>query len=300
MTMLFLLSMILQIASRLLTICIFGMSVFPEHPLSPLILTGLVLGHIFSVFLLRKIICYKYYSAKLIGWRGFLDGILCAFGSVYCYVKIDFLQEKRAYQQDYQMRNVVQEKFWQRFAFNILILSEQIVMYVLIYINRSKMIIESSNRCVEFDIEFFILITGVIFVLGHLIEMSQHIFLNPFAKYRPRYNIRKLILYFSIACLSIVCISFLTKDLYVHYKKKDEYKNLFIPFITTMVVFALTVFTLNVDYLSNMIYDCLPYATRCNRHRDTYLNTLEIDRNSELIVSDVTDVPSNYINDVKM
>jgi len=74
----------------------------------------------------------------------------------------------------------------------------------------------------------------------------------------------------------------------MHYKKKDEYKNLFIPFITTMVVFALTVFTLNIDYLSNIIYDCLPYASKCKQKDDTKFYSVKIDRNSEMIVNDVT------------
>ena len=52
---LFLCAMILQIASRLLTICVFGMSVFPSNPFTPLILTGMIFVHIIVVFILQDI-----------------------------------------------------------------------------------------------------------------------------------------------------------------------------------------------------------------------------------------------------
>ena len=168
------------------------------------------------------------------------------------------------HKQKYELRYIVQEKFWHRFSFGGLIISEQVIMYIFIFrssLTPNRIIIESSNHCVDFDVKLFILVTSIIFVIGHLLEMIIHVFLNPFAKFRPRYELKKYALYVLMFCLTMVCSGCLIQFLYKHYEGMDKYKNMFVPFMTTLIMLCVTILTFNVDCYINIMYDCLKNLT---------------------------------------
>ena len=158
-------------------------------------------------------------------------------------------------------------------------------MYAFIFLNGStpdRILLGSASHPLHFDTKWFILITGITFVLGHLLEMIVHIFLNPFAKFRPRYAAKRCALYVIISGLSMVCIGFLTNFLHEQYAKMDEYKNLFIPFMTILVMGFVTTLTFHVDALCNFVHGCLMYVTSFKYRTNVGLNDFVIIRRKDV------------------
>ena len=252
---LFLFAIIFQISSRLLTISVFGMFMFPENPYTPLILTGLCFVHIFIVFTSRCLIGFKYFKGSFVTPMRIINCMLCAFGSVFSYAKIHFDKEDRfitetVYEDDpvdpgktQEFKNTVQEKFWQRFMFGTIIVGEQLIMYILI--------IFYGSAPSGFNVKLFITVTGAIFISGHLTEAILHLFFNPFARFRPYFWIKKMALSLTTAIFVTSCIGYALNILYHQYIERKEYQDLFIPIITILIMLGITIFTLKFDDVIN-------------------------------------------------
>ena len=224
---LFLFAIIFQISSRLLTISVFGMFMFPENPYTPLILTGFCFIHILIVFTSRYVIGMMHFSESFGTPISIVNCMLCAFGSVFSYAKIYFDKENR-FISDIEneeeqnidhgkakpFKNMVQEKFWQRLIFGVIIVVEQLTMYILI--------IYWGSVPTGFNVKLFILVTGAIFITGHLTESILHLFFNPFARFRPYYKIKKIILCLVAIFFVMSVLGYILHFLYIQYVEKKE------------------------------------------------------------------------------
>ena len=117
------------------------------------------------------------------------------------------------------------------------------------------MMITGGSCPTGFNLTLFIFVTGTIFITGHLIEAILHLFFNPFARFRPYFKIKKILLCCMIAIFVTFLFAYVMYFLYRQFVERKEYQGLFIPIITTIIMLGITIFTLHLDNICNYVME---------------------------------------------
>ena len=236
--LLYQLSTLLIITSRLTTIVVFGITVLPGDSLVPLYLVLMCFSHILVVCAMRYLIALRHLPK---GSVCLSNTILDSFASTYVNVKgtfrvgsndINGTNSKNIREKYEQRQNELWAKFCERLVFCYIIWSEQLVMMAVIGYNS-----DTQPFLAQFNGILFLSLSSTCFLLGHLCEWVLHVHLNTFAELREAFLLKKKLLNGIMAWIVLVILIVLPYVTYTYH--------IFVPIVVIEVIVVLTVLTLS-------------------------------------------------------
>ena len=191
--LLYTVSMIFQITSRIISFCMFGLIFFDKGELALLWMVLACLIHVLIIFLLRSILWIldervriKERKKEKADRSDIIHDIIYLISgsllSVFVFVKGRRTSENK---KDLRKKRESQEsKLWSRIIFFVIVIIEQGSMYVGI-------IYGCNTKNIEFEWRLFIIIMSVVLALGLCLEIIIHIFFNPVAEDRDYFKEKK-------------------------------------------------------------------------------------------------------------